>query len=568
MQRWSRMLILVAMFVTGYLLILAWQKDYGGVNATSTATTPALATVHAANADIPSAAPAPTINSDVPVAPQSSVTPVATASAAAPQTGLIEVQTDVYRLWIDPKGGDVVRTELRQHLDSKHNDKPFVLLEQDGARTYVAQSGLIGANGPDAQASGRPLYQAQHTRYALAAGQQELVIPLVFQAPNNVTIVKTFHLKAGEYPIQVGYRIDNRGTQAWQGQLYGQLKRDNSIDPSQNAQGMMGVATYLGGAWGSPSEHYNKIDFEDFQSEALNQSIKGGWVGVVQHYFVSAWIPNATDTVTLQSRHAGGTNVIGFVGQTIQVAPNQTADVRATLYAGPKIQSELKTLADGLNKTVDYGWLWPIAQLLFLGLDAIHKVVGNWGWAIIILTVVVKIILFPLSAKSYRSMAKMRVIAPEMQRMKEEFGEDRLRFSQEMMALYRREEVNPLSGCLPLLLQMPIFLALYWVLMESVELRHAPWMLWINDLSAMDPWFVLPLIMGVTMYVQQMLNPQPADPMQAKVLRLLPIIFTVFLLFFPAGLVLYWIVNNLLTIAQQWTVNQQIEKESAAKKSA
>ncbi len=567
MQRWSRMLILVAMFVTGYLLILAWQKDYGGVNATSTAKAPALATVHASNADIPTAPQSvAATNSDVPVAPQT--TPANTKTVNPSTPGLIEVQTDVYRLWIDPRGGDVVRTELLKHLDAKHNNKPLALLEQDGARTYVAQSGLIGTNGPDAQANGRPLYQAQQTRYALAAGQQELVIPLVFQAPNNVTIVKTFVLKAGEYPIQVGYRIDNRGTQPWQGQMYGQLKRDNSIDPSQNAQGMMGIATYLGGAWGSPTESYNKLAFDEFQEEALNQPVKGGWVGIVQHYFVSAWIPSAADTVTLQSRHAGGSNVIGFVGQTIQVAPNQQADLRATLYTGPKIQSELKTLAEGLNKTVDYGWLWPIAQLLFLGLDTIHKVIGNWGWAIIILTVVVKIILFPLSAKSYRSMAKMRVIAPEMQRMKEEFGEDRLRFSQEMMALYRREEVNPLSGCLPLLLQMPIFLALYWVLMESVELRHAPWMLWINDLSAMDPWFVLPLIMGVTMYVQQMLNPQPADPMQAKVLRLLPIIFTVFLLFFPAGLVLYWIVNNLLTIAQQWTVNQQIEKESAAKKSA
>lgn len=567
MQRWSRMLILVAMFVTGYLLILAWQKDYGGVNATSTAKAPALATVHASNADIPTAPqPVTATTSDVPVAPQATL---AKTDPVSPSTqGLIEVQTDVYRLWIDPRGGDVVRTELLKHLDAKHNNKPLALLEQDGARTYVAQSGLIGTNGPDAQATGRPLYQAQQTRYTLAAGQSELVIPLVFQAPNNVTIIKTFVLKAGEYPIQVGYRIDNRGTQPWQGQMYGQLKRDNSIDPSQNAQGMMGIATYLGGAWGSPTESYNKLAFDEFQEEALNQSVKGGWVGIVQHYFVSAWVPNATDTVTLQSRHAGGSNVIGFVGSTIQVAPNQKADLRATLYTGPKIQSELKALAEGLNKTVDYGWLWPIAQLLFLGLDAIHKVIGNWGWAIIILTVVVKIILFPLSAKSYRSMAKMRVIAPEMQRMKEEFGEDRLRFSQEMMALYRREQVNPLSGCLPLLLQMPIFLALYWVLMESVELRHAPWMLWINDLSAMDPWFVLPLIMGVTMYVQQMLNPQPADPMQAKVLRLLPIIFTVFLLFFPAGLVLYWIVNNLLTIAQQWTVNQQIEKESAAKKSA
>lgn len=218
-------------------------------------------------------------------------------------------------------------------------------------------------------------------------------------------------------------------------------------------------------------------------------------------------------------------------------------------------------MATGLNQTVDYGWLWPIAKLLFWGLEFFHNIVGNWGWAIVLLTILVKLILWPLSAKSYRSMAKMRVIAPEMQRMKEEFGDDRMRFSQEMMALYKREQVNPLSGCLPLLMQMPIFLALYWVLMESVELRHAPWILWIQDLSAMDPWFILPLIMGATMYFQQMLNPQPTDPMQAKVFRLMPIIFTVFLLFFPAGLVLYWIVNNLITIAQQWFINKSAEKQ-------
>ena len=294
---------------------------------------------------------------------------------------------------------------------------------------------------------------------------------------------------------------------------------------------------------------------------------------MVQHYFVSAWIPGDLKltqaggqpySAKLESRQStDNMNIIGFTSPMINVPAGTAAELDATFYSGPKVQSELKDLAVGLNQTVDYGWLWPIAKLLFLGLQFFHNIVGNWGWAIILLTVLVKLILWPLSSKSYRSMAKMRVIAPEMQRMKEEFGEDRMRFSQEMMALYKREQVNPLAGCLPLLLQMPIFLALYWVLMESVELRHAPWLLWIQDLSAMDPWFILPLLMGATMFIQQSLNPQPADPMQAKVFKIMPIIFTVFMLFFPAGLVLYWIVNNSITILQQSLINKGVEKDRA-----
>lgn len=568
MQRWGRILILAAMLVTAYLLILAWNKDHPAVTQVSTApTTSATSTA----IDLPPTGAAvsaqdsgdlPPIKTDVAV-PVGTLPTVATASQ-----GLISVQTDVYRLWINPRGGDVVRSELLQHDATKAQPQPFVLLEQDSNRTYIAQSGLIGTNGPDASPDGRPLYQSAQSSYVMAAGQASLTVPLVFQAPNGVEIIKQYVLTAGKYPIDVKYQVINRGTSAWQGQMFGQLKRDNTEDPSKSHQGFMAMATYLGGAWGTPDEHYNKLKFGDFQSEALNQKAKGGWIGIVQHYFVTAWVPNANDEVSLESRDAGNMHVIGFRTNPISVAAGKQQEISATLYSGPKIQSQLKDLADGLNKTVDYGWLWPIAQLLFIGLNFIHGLLGNWGWSIIILTIVVKMVLFPLSAKSYRSMAKMKVIAPEMQRMKEEFGEDRMKFSQEMMALYRREQVNPLSGCLPLLLQMPIFLALYWVLMESVELRHAPWIGWIQDLSAMDQWFILPLIMGATMYAQQSLNPQPADPMQAKMMRLLPIIFTVFLLFFPSGLVLYWIVNNLLTIGQQWMVNQQIEKEQALKKAA
>ncbi|WP_288417718.1 membrane protein insertase YidC [uncultured Acinetobacter sp.] len=572
MQQWARFAILGAMFVTAYLLILAWQKDYGHANTPVQPQT-AAAVSHDVSADLPNSQAAAT-SSDVPQA-NIAAQQTPTAAPASVSQQLISIQTDLYHLWINPKGGDIVRIELLNHDQSKNSDQPFVMLESDAKRTYVAQSGLIGLNGPDSSRAGRPVYDVEKSAYTLADAKEvkdkdgklvkTLTVPMIYKTADGVEIIKRFTFKQGDYPVVVSYQVVNRSQQNWQGQMFGQIKRDNSEDPGKSDQGIFTLGTFLGGAWGSPDEHYNKLKFANFSDEKLNVEAKGGWVAMVQHYFVSAWIPGhfgeQAYTAKLESRKsADNMNIIGFTSPTINVPAGKTMTVDATFYSGPKIQSELKDLAVGLNQTVDYGWLWPIAKLLFIGLQFFHNIVGNWGWSIILLTVLVKLILWPLSSKSYRSMAKMRVIAPEMQRMKEEFGEDRMRFSQEMMALYKREQVNPLSGCLPLLLQMPIFLALYWVLMESVELRHAPWMLWIQDLSAMDPWFILPLLMGATMFIQQMLNPQPADPMQAKVFRIMPIIFTVFMLFFPAGLVLYWIVNNSITITQQWFINKSVAK--------
>ena len=576
MQQWARFAILGAMFVTAYLLILAWQKDYGHSTTSNQPAPAAVVESHEVSADLPNSQATAT-STDV---PQANIATQQVTDATAPvNQQLISVQTDLYHLWINPKGGDIVRIELLNHDKDKNSDQPFVMLESDAKRTYVAQSGLIGLNGPDSSRQGRPQYEVEKTAYTLADakdsqnkdGKAEKVLtgPMVYKTADGVEIIKRFTFKQGDYPVQVSYQVVNRSAQNWQGQMFGQIKRDNSEDPGKSDQGIFTLGTFLGGAWGTPDEHYNKLKFANFSDEKLNVDAKGGWVAMVQHYFVSAWIPghfgDQAYTAKLESRKsADNMNIIGFTSPTINVPAGKTMTVDATFYSGPKIQSELKDLAVGLNQTVDYGWLWPIAKLLFLGLQFFHSIVGNWGWSIILLTIVVKLILWPLSSKSYRSMAKMRVIAPEMQRMKEEFGEDRMRFSQEMMALYKREQVNPLSGCLPLLLQMPIFLALYWVLMESVELRHAPWMLWIQDLSAMDPWFILPLLMGATMFIQQMLNPQPADPMQAKVFRIMPIIFTVFMLFFPSGLVLYWIVNNSITILQQWFINKNVAKNRPA----
>lgn len=567
MQKWAKPFILIGMFITAYLLILAWQKDYGHL-AAEAVTAPVAQTAQPSAVDIPSTSvvttATPAASSDVPPVVTTAVVPAVAAPTAPSTQGLISVQTDMYRLHIDPKGGDVVRVELLNHLHAADTKQPFVLLEQGPSRIYTAQSGLVGADGPDAAATGRPMYRAAQTTFTLAKGQQTLDIPLTFDAPNGVQIVKNFHVTQGKYPVVVSYKIINRGTTPWHGQMFGQVKRDNSVDPSKANQGMMGMATFMGGAWGTPEKLYNKLHFEDFQTEALNTTVKGGWVAVLQHYFVTAWVPDASYSAVLSSRVSGNDNFIGFTAPLMTVVPGTEQNVSATLYVGPKVQENLKPLASGLEQTVDYGWLWPIAQLLFIGLEFIHGFLGNWGWSIILLTILVKMVLFPLSAKSYRSMAKMKVIAPEMQRLKEEHGEDRMRFSQEMMALYKKEGVNPLSGCLPILLQMPIFMALYFVFMESVELRNAPWIGWITDLSSMDHWFVLPLIMGATMYFQQMLNPQPADPLQAKMLSLMPIVFTVFMLWFPSGLVLYWIVNNLLTIVQQKYVNRQIERSYQA----
>ena len=559
MQQWARFAILGAMFVTAYLLILAWQKDYGHSSHTVQQPTAAVSQ-NISQAHIASD-PA-----KAGIAPQ----PVNTVA----QQKLITVKTDLYNISINPKGGDIERIELLNHDQSKDSDQSFVMLENDSTRKYIAQTGFKGLNGTDNNPNARPLYEVEKTAYSLADaksvkskdGKEEKVIsvPLVYKTSDNVEVIKTFTFTEGAYPILVNNQVINRSSQLWQGQLYGNIIRDNSEDPGKSDQGIFTLGTYLGGAWGTPDEHYNKLKFANFGDEKLHKEAEGGWVAIVQHYFVSAWIPGNFNgqpfKATLESSKDNNLNVIGFTSPAINVPAGTSMAIDATFYSGPKVQTELKDLAVGLNQTVDYGWLWPIAKLLFMGLQFFHNIVGNWGWSIILLTILVKLILWPLSSKSYRSMAKMRVIAPEMQRMKEEFGEDRMRFSQEMMALYKREKVNPLSGCLPLLIQMPIFLALYWVLMESVELRHAPWMLWIQDLSAMDPWFILPLLMGLTMFIQQSLNPQPADPMQAKVFKIMPIMFTVFMLFFPAGLVLYWIVNNSITILQQSFINKSVAK--------
>jgi YidC/Oxa1 family membrane protein insertase len=330
----------------------------------------------------------------------------------------------------------------------------------------------------------------------------------------------------------------------------------------------MGMNSYLGAAYSTPEARYEKIDFDTIQKRNFeNREAQGGWIAIIQHYFVSAWAPPQNQQnlyyVTTDSRDR---NVVAFAGPTSSVAPEGEATLSATLYMGPKVQDYLEQVAPNLKLTVDYGWLWFIANPLFWLLDKIHDIVGNWGWSIVLLTVLVKLVLFPLSAKAYKSMARMRKLGPEMQRLKEMYGDDRQKMSQEMMKFYQKEKINPLGGCLPILVQMPVFIALYWMLLESVELRHAPFIFWIQDLSVKDPYFILPILMGISMFVQQMLNPTPPDPMQAKIMKMLPIIFTFFFLWFPAGLVIYWVVNNIISVAQQYFITRSIEKDPSVGK--
>ncbi|MFL9813842.1 membrane protein insertase YidC [Stutzerimonas sp. VN223-3] len=553
----KRSILLVALAVVAYLMVLQWNQDYGQ------AAMPAETRQEQPSAQLPDT-PIPATSADGTQADIPALGGEQQANAlpeAQSNSQLIHVRTDVLDVAIDPHGGDIVDLRLPQFPRRQDRpDVPFQLFERSGERTYEAQSGLIG-DGPD-KASGRPLYSSEQRQYQLAEGQDQLVVDLKY-SEDGVNYTKRFTFDRGNYDLGVRYLIDNQSGEPWTGHMFGQLKRDDSGDPSSSTA--TGTATYLGAALWTQDEPYTKVSMGDMDDKNLKITVEGGWIAWLQHYFVTAWIPSADQTNQVQTRKdSQGNYIIGFTGPAISVAPGSQGEAAATLYAGPKSQDQLEELSPGLRLTVDYGILWFIAQPIFWLLQNIHALLGNWGWSIIALTVIIKLAFFPLSAASYKSMARMRAVSPKMQALKEQFGDDRQKMSQAMMELYKKEKINPLGGCLPILVQMPVFLALYWVLLESVEMRQAPWMFWITDLSIKDPFFILPIIMGLTMFVQQQLNPTPPDPMQAKVMKLLPIIFTFFFLWFPAGLVLYWVVNNCLSIAQQWYITRKIERQNAA----
>lgn len=475
-----------------------------------------------------------------------------------PNENFITAQNDVIEIVIDPIGGDIVSGLLLTHFDKKLEDggQPFPILQNSRDNTYVARSGLIGPSGTDT-AEGRPEFSIASTNFVLNDDQDTLNIDMVLN-DSGVRIVKRFTLSRNSYDIGVQYIINNGSSSDWNGTFYGQIKRD-AKPPVTDVSGFS-MQPFLGAALRQPEKNYAKFDFSDIEDESVKTSIEGGWVAMVQHYFISAWIPPADElnNFTLRKLSNQDMYLLSFTGAPITVPVGESANYKASFYIGPKDQDALIGMADFLDRTLDYGFLWILAEPIFKAMKMIYSVIGNWGWTIILLTLGIKLLLYPLSAASLKSMAKMRNLQPQMLRLKELYGDDRQKMSQETMSLYKKEKVNPAGGCFPMLLQMPVFISLYWVLMESVEIRHAPWIFWIQDLSAKDPYFVLPIIMGASMLFMQKLQPAPTDPMQAKIMQIMPIAFTFLFMGFPSGLVLYWTVNNLLSMAQQWFVNRQL----------
>lgn len=560
----QRIALLVGLAVTGYMMILAWNEDYlQSRPAAQRASAPELG-----EASVPESAPEE--SSDIPDASFIGAAAPAAADEALPDMGgedakarLVRVSTSSQEVWIDLRGGDIRRVLLpRYPVALDQPDVPIELLDVGNGRLYMAQSGLIGPDGLDS-GSERPLFTAAQSRYQAAEGE---AVSVVLEAEHQgVKVRKVFGFRGGDYLIDLSYEVENNRSEPFRASFFGQIKRDAKAPPEQESFSL-GPQPYLGAALTTAESRYQKVTFDDLDEGDFRAAVQGGWMAFLQHYFLSAWVANGDELNGYYGRRRNdGTYIVGYTGPLRVVAPGRSDEWRARFYAGPKDQKRLERIAENLNLTVDYGFLWWLAVPLFSLLDWLHGLFGNWGLAIIMLTFLVKLVLYPLSSASYKSMANMRRVAPQMKRLQERYADDRQKLSQEMMGLYKKEGVNPLGGCLPMLLPMPIFIALYWVLFESVELRQAPFILWIHDLAAMDPYFVLPLLMGGTMYAQQLLSPTLGDPMQARIMKMMPIMFTVLFLFFPAGLVLYWLVNSVLSVAQQWYVMRKAERAAEAR---
>ena len=554
-----RYALIAASVLLGLMLLGEWTRFS---EEQQTAALPAVPMVAPAET-YPSPAPTPKADSDLPVNEDVNLASQAVTESARSDTEsvsgqLITVHTDTLEVMIDLNGGDVVGTALKSYPKTlAAPDDPFVLLERNAQRTYIAQSGIVGSDGIDSKE--RATYASQQAFYELGANES-LEVALTYAGPNNrLDVTKRFLFTRGSHIVTVVHDVTNTSSEAANITPFAQIKRDSSKAPA-GSESSMGMQPFLGSALTQPDQRFAKFDFEDMAEDPFKADLTGGWVAMLQHYFVSAWVPDPDQTYRYRTRQTqAGFNIIGYTGPAISVAPSETLSVTNRLYTGPKNQSVLSDLAPHLDLVVDYGWLWWIAQPLFWLLTFIQSIVINWGVAIILLTVLVKLAFFQLSAAGYKSMARMRKVQPRIMAIREEYANDKAKQSQAMMELYKKEKINPLGGCFPILVQMPVFIALYWVLMESVELRQAPFALWINDLSVMDPYFVLPILMGASMYYMQKLNPAPPDPMQAKIMQWMPIVFTFFFLWFPAGLVLYWLCNNLLSMAQQYIINRRIE---------
>ncbi len=470
----------------------------------------------------------------------------------------IHVATDLFQAEIDTMGGDLRHLSLIKHLAADTKQGNFVLMDDaEKPLLYVAQTGLLGANLP----SHKALFTSSATNYTLADGAASQEVRLSWVG-NGVSVDKIYTFHRGSYVIDVRYQINNGSAAAIATSAYYQIVHD-----SLSNQGTKMRPTFTGGAYFTDADKFKKVKFADMAKESLDKKSTDGWIGIIQQYFASAWIPNAGTSREFYTKQLSEhTFAVGVVTPATSIQAGAKAELGAKLFAGPQTNADLAAAAPGLEYAVDYGWLTVIAKPLFWVLSKIQALVHNWGVAIILVTFLIKAAFYPLSATSYRSMAQMRELAPRLQAMKEKFGDDKQKMQQAMMELYKTEKINPMSGCLPILIQIPVFIGFYWMLLGTVELRHAPFFGWIHDLSAIDPYYVLPILMGATMIIQTYLNPPPTDPIQAKVMKIMPIVFSAFFFFFPAGLVLYWLVNNVLSIAQQWYVNKTIHAAALAKK--
>ena len=537
----QRTLLFAALAFVSILIWQAWQKDYVIPQAPQTAEQQKEST----------------LKKDVPASP--SIRGVSegmandiSVSALAAKGEIVSIKTDVYDLEINTLGGGISQMQLRQYPEEKGKKGVIQLLNGEMPKIFVVESGLISDSGESP--NHHALWRAEKNKYTLT--KDEIKVPLVWENEQGIRVVKTYVFTKGSYKVDVETRIVNNTPNDWSAREYLQIKRNNYTEKKANSF----IYTYTGGVLYTQEDKYQKIDFDDMQDENLSREATGGWLAMIQHYFGAAWIPEKQNQYHYYTKALdGGLFVIGAFSPKKTVTPGETKTINATLFAGPKIQKQLEKTAEGLVLMVDYGKLTIIAEPIYWLLSFFFSFVGNWGVAIILVTLTIKALFYKLSEKSYRSMAHMKLVQPRIVALKERYGDDKQKLNQAMMELYKTEKINPLGGCFPILIQIPVFIALYWVLLESVDMRQAPFMLWMDNLSAPDPYFILPVVYGITMFLQQRLNPAPVDPMQKKMMQMLPIMFTGFFAFFPSGLVLYWIVNNVLTIIQQTVIMKKIE---------
>jgi YidC/Oxa1 family membrane protein insertase len=554
-----RLIFLFVLFFVGMFLFNAWQEEHSIKQSEQAVELAAKQSAQAQAHDLPlmDAAPKTVKKTEANELPIITGKPKLETQDAS---RLVTVVTDTLNLKIDAMGGDVVELDLPKYPQTLQNtNEGFLLFAENAKRFYVAQSGLLSDVGPDSVTNGRALYNFAMQKVVMQPDESVLNVDFNYITSTGAKIVKRFIFERGSYVVRIQYLIDNKSPHPYQASSFGRLKRRAPTDESSGFFGAM--KTYTGAAINTPETKYKKIPFGDMIDKPYKEDVKGGWAAMVEHYFASAFVPPIDERNYYQTESFGdGMFGIRFVSEETTVAPGEQKTIEVKLYAGPEIASHLKQLAPGLELTIDYGVLWFLCQPIFWLLKTMFELFKNWGVAIIFTTVIIKGLFYKLSASSYKSMGNMRKLQPKIEALKKRFGEDKQKFSQAMMDLYKSEKINPLGGCLPIVVQIPVFIALYYVLLECVELRQAPFMLWIQDLSAKDPYYVLPVIMGASMFVQQRLNPTPPDPIQAKVMMFMPLFFTFLFLQFPSGLVLYWVVNNVLSILQQWMITRKIER--------